>query len=304
MQPLSDLNNMYFFAAVVDAGGFSAAARDLGLQASKLSRRISALEQELEVRLLNRNSRSISLTEPGRAFYAHCRRVLGEAQAARDTITQALGTPKGLVRISCPPGLLHAGVSRLLARFLAKNPTIEISLEVTNRRVDVLEEGFDISIRVRRPPLEDSDLAMRTLSMSQFVLVASPNLVKDCGPVKTLEDLDAYPTLAISSASGRYTWQFTAPDGTTRTITLRPRLATDDLITLRDATLEGIGATHLPRLMVTREIANGQLVHLLPEWTTQTGVVHAVFPSRKGMLPAVRTLLDALADGFRDAHFE
>ena len=304
MPPLSDLNNMYFFAAVVDAGGFSSAARDLGLQASKLSRRISALEQELGVRLLNRNSRSISLTEAGRAFHAHCRTVLGEAQAARDTITQALGAPKGLVRVSCPPGLLHAGVSRLLSRFLAKNPEIQISLEVTNRRVDVLEEGLDIAIRVRRPPLEDSDLAMRTLSMSQFVLVASPNLVRDCGPVATLEDLAAYPTLAIASASGRYTWQSTGPDGTTRTVTHVPRLATDDLITLRDAALEGIGATHLPRMMVTEEIAKGQLVHLLPGWTTQTGVVHAVFPSRKGMLPAVRMLLDALADGFHESHFE
>jgi DNA-binding transcriptional LysR family regulator len=304
MQPISDLNNMYFFAAVVDAGGFSAAARDLDLQASKLSRRISALERELEVRLLNRNSRSVSLTDPGRAFYAQCRTVLAQVQEARDAIAQALGAPKGLVRISCPPGLLHAGVSSMIARFLANNPTIEIALEVTNRAVDVLDEGFDISIRVRRPPLEDSDLAMRTLSMSQFVLVASPQLVKACGPVATLEDLSAYPTLAIASASGRYTWQCTGPDGATRTLAHRPRLATDDLITLRDAALESIGATHLPRLMVVREIASGQLVHLLPAWTTQTSVVHAVFPSRKGMLPAVRMVLDALADGFREAHFE
>jgi len=304
MQPLSDLNNMYFFSAVVDAGGFSAAARDLGLQASKLSRRISALERELEVRLLNRNSRSISLTEPGKAFYAHCRTVLAEAQAARDTITQALSTPKGLVRISCPLGLLHGGVSILLARILAKHPTIEIALDATNRRVDVLEEGYDIALRVRRPPLEDSDLAMRTLAMSQFVLVAAPRLVKDCGPVNAVEDLAAYPTLAMASASGRYTWQFTAPDGTTRSITHRPRLATDDLITLRNATIEGTGATHLPKQMVQEEITAGELVHLLPEWTTQTGVVHAVFPSRKGMLPAVRTLLDELAEGFREAQFQ
>src|ERR1700754_4708203 len=131
MRPISDLNNMYFFAAVVDAGGFSAAARDLGLQASKLSRRISALEGELEVRLLNRNSRSVSLTEPGKAFHAHCRAVLAEAQAARDMITQALDTPKGLVRIGCPPGLLQDGVSAFLTRFLAKNPGIDISLDAT-----------------------------------------------------------------------------------------------------------------------------------------------------------------------------
>jgi len=304
MQPLNDLNNMYFFAAVVDAGGFSAAARDLGLQASKLSRRISALEQELEVRLLNRNSRSISLTEPGKAFYAHCRTVLAEAQSARDTITQALGKPKGLVRISCPIGLLHSGVSAFLAKFLEKNPGVDISVDATNRRVDVLEEGFDISLRVRRPPLEDSDLAMRTLAMSQFALVASPWLVKQFGPVKAVEDLNEYPTLAITTASERYTWQFTAPDATTRTIALRPRLVTDDLVTLRDAALASVGATHLPKRMVHQELASGSLVHLLPEWATQTGVIHAVFPSRKGMLPAVRTLLDALAEDFRDGRAE
>src|ERR1700754_474573 len=99
MRPISDLNNMYFFAAVVDAGGFSAAARELGLQTSKLSRRIAALERELEIRLLNRNSRSVSLTESGKAFYAHCRTVLAEVQSARDNISQSLGAPKGLVRI-------------------------------------------------------------------------------------------------------------------------------------------------------------------------------------------------------------
>jgi DNA-binding transcriptional LysR family regulator len=304
MQPISDLNNMYFFVAVVDAGGFSAAARDLDLQASKLSRRISALERELDVRLLNRNSRSISLTESGKAFYGHSRSVLAEAQAARDTISQSLATAKGLVRISCPPGLLHGGVSVLLGRILAKHPGIELSVEATNRRVDVLEEGFDVALRVRLPPLEDSDLAMRTLAMSSFVLVAAPSLVKQFGPVRSVEDLAPYPTLAMANASGRYTWQFTAQDGTTRSITHRPRLATDDLITLRDAALDGIGATHLPKRMVYQEIEDGRLAHLLPEWTTQTGVVHAVFPSRKGMLPAVRTLLDALAEGFREAQFQ
>lgn len=304
MLPINDLNNMYFFAAVVDAGGFSAAARDLGLQTSKLSRRISALERELEVRLLNRNSRSISLTESGKAFYAHCRAVLTEVQSARDTITQALGAPRGLVRMSCPPGLLHSGVSTILAQFLAKNPGVEISVDPTGRRVDVLEEGYDIALRVRLPPLEDSDLAMRTLAMSEFVLVASSALFEQFGPIETVEDLSPYPTLAMTNPSRRYRWQFTAKDGTTRTITHRPRLVTDDLITLRDAAVEGIGATHLPKQMVHREIERGQLVRLLPKWTTQTGVVHAVFPSRKGMLPAVRALLDALAEGFKGPQFQ
>jgi DNA-binding transcriptional LysR family regulator len=304
MQPISDLNHMYFFAAVVDAGGFSAAARDLDLQASMLSRRVSALEQELEVRLLNRNSRSISLTEAGKAFYAHSRNVLAEAQAARDAISQALATPKGVVRVSCPPGLLHSGVSSILTRLLANNPGVELSLEATNRKVDVLEEGFDVALRVRLPPLDDSDLAMRTLATSQFVLVAAPRLAQQFGPVNSVEDLAPYPSLAMASSGGRYVWQLTAPDGTTRSIAHRPRLATDDLITLRDAALEGLGVTHLPKRLVYKDIEDGRLLHLLPGCTTQAGVVHAVFASRKGMLPAVRTLLDTLAEGFREAQFQ
>jgi DNA-binding transcriptional LysR family regulator len=304
MQPLNDLNNMYFFASVVDAGGFSAAARDLGLQASALSRRISALEQELEVRLLNRNSRSISLTEPGKAFLAHCRAVLAEAHAARDTINQALEIPKGLVRMSCPIGLLHSGVSGFLARFLEKNPRVDIFVDATNRRVDVLEEGYDISLRVRRPPLENSALAMRTLAMAPFALVASPWLVKQFGPVKAVEDLNEYPTVAITTAGERHTWQFTAPDATKRTITPRPRLMTEDLVTLRDSVLAGIGAAHLPKRLVHQELASGELVQLLPDWTTQTRVIHAVFPSRKGILPAVRILLDALAEDFREGRID
>ena len=144
---------------------------------------------------------------------------------------------------------------------------------------------------------------MRTLAMSEFVLVASPKLFEQHGPVDSVEDLGAYPTLAMTHPSGRYKWQFTAQDGTTRSITHRPRLTTDDLITLRDAAFEGIGATHLPKQMVHKEIERGQLVRLLPEWTTQTGVVHAVFATRKGMLPAVRALLDALAEDFREAQF-
>ena len=136
--------------------------------------------------------------------------------------------------------------------------------------------------------------------MSQFALVASPWLVKQFGPVRAVEDLNAYPMLAITTASERCTWRITAPDGTTRTISSRPRLVTEDFVTLRDAALAGVGAAHLPKRVVRQEIASGELVHLLPEWTTQTGVIHAVFPSRKGTLPAVQTLLDALAEDFRE----
>src|ERR1700727_3002295 len=143
MVPVRDLNNLYFFANVVDFGSFSAAAKALGLQTSKLSRRVAALESELGVRLINRTTRRLSLTEAGKTFHRHCLALLDEAQAAKDAMSQILASPQGL------------------ARFLAKHPRVRIALDATNRRVDVVDEGLDIALRVRKPPLEDSDLVMR-----------------------------------------------------------------------------------------------------------------------------------------------
>src|SRR6201984_338754 len=143
MTPVRDFNNLYFFAKVVDCGSYTAAAKALGLQTSKLSRRIAALETELGVRLINRTTRRLSLTEAGKTFHRHCLALLDEAQAAKDAMSQILASPQGLVRISCPTGLLQAGVADILVRFVAKYPRVRIALDATNRRVDVVEEGLD-----------------------------------------------------------------------------------------------------------------------------------------------------------------
>src|SRR6201981_1878088 len=140
MTPVQDLNNLYFFAKVVEFGSYTAAARALGLQTSKLSRRIAALEAELGVRLINRTTRRLSLTDAGKTFHRHCLALLDEAQAAKDAMTEILASPRGLVRISCPTGLLQGGVANILTRFLAKHPRVRIALDATNRRVDVVED--------------------------------------------------------------------------------------------------------------------------------------------------------------------
>src|SRR5437588_8661441 len=174
MTPIQDLNNLYFFAKVVDFGSYTAAAKALGLQTSKLSRRIAALETELGVRLISRTTRRLSLTEAGKTFHRHCLALLDEAQAAKDAISQILASPQGLVRISCPTGLLQGGVADNLVRFLAKHPRVRIALDATNRRVDVVDEGLDIALRVRKPPLENSDLAMRAFGRWRAPTSARP----------------------------------------------------------------------------------------------------------------------------------
>lgn len=303
MNPVRDLNNLYFFAKVVDFGSYTAAAKALGLQTSKLSRRIAALETELGVRLISRSTRRLSLTDAGRTLHRHCLALLDEAQAAKDALSQMLGSPQGLVRISCPTGLLQAGVADILARFLALHPRVSVALDATNRRVDVVDEGLDLAVRVRQPPLEDSDLAMRTFGSDEMILVASPELIAAQGEPKTLEDIARMPTLAITSADERSTWRFRGRDDEPAELTHSPRLATDDLFTLRRAALQGIGAALVPRLLVASDLERGALIRLLPWLKAQTGIMHAVFPSRRGMVPAVRAILDFLSEGFSQAGF-
>ena len=299
MTPVQDLNNLYFFAKVVEFGSYTAAAKALGLQTSKLSRRIAALETELGVRLLNRTTRRLSLTEAGKTFHRHCLALLDEAQAAKDAMRQVLASPQGLVRISCPTGLLQGGVADILASFLAKHPRVRIALDATNRRVDVVDEGLDIALRVRKPPLEDSDLAMRAFGPDEVILVASPELIAAHGEPKTLEDVARMPTLSMASADERSTWRFLGADGKPAELTHSPRLRTDDLFTLRRAALQGIGAALVPRLLVANDLEGGALIRLLPSITAHVGIVHAVFPSRRGMVPAVRALLDSLSETVR-----
>ena len=298
MDPFQDLNNLYFFARVVDFGSYTAAAEALGLQTSKLSRRVGALESELGVRLLNRTTRKLSLTEAGRTFYRHCVALIAEAEAAKDAINQTLSSPRGLVRVSCPTGLLQGGVAGILARYLAAHPQVRIALEATNRRVDVVDEGIDIAIRVRVPPLEDSDLAMRSFGPSQRRLVASPALVAIHGQPQALTDIGRMPTLSMGASEKEDSWRFLDTDSKPVELIHSPRLGTDDPYTLRQAAIRGVGVACLPELFVAADLSSGALVRLLPSLSSQSGVVHAVFPSRRGMVPAVRLLLDSLAEGF------
>ena len=298
MDPFQDLNNLYFFARVVDFGSFTAAAEALGLQTSKLSRRVGALENELGVRLLNRTTRRLSLTEAGKTFHGHCVALIAEAAAAKDAINQTLSAPRGIVRVSCPTGLLQGGVAKILAGYLSAHPQVRIALEATNRRVDVVDEGIDLAIRVRVPPLEDSDLAMRPFGGSPMILVASPALVAARGQPQALTDIERMPTLSMGTVGKEHSWHFVDADSKPADLTHTPCLSTDDLFTLRQAALRGVGVACLPALVVADDLSGGALVRLLPSLSSRSGVVHAVFPSRRGMVPAVRTLLDFLSEGF------
>ncbi|MDR0240455.1 MAG: LysR family transcriptional regulator [Burkholderia sp.] len=298
MNPITDLNDLRLFAEVVEHGSFTAAARSLGAQTSKLSRRIRALEEELGVRLLNRTSRSLSLTETGRQFHQHCVALVAESKAAKDIVDRTRTQPQGTVRVSCPVGLLSSGVAAIVARYIEDNPQVQVLLDATNRRVDVVEEGLDFAIRARVPPLENTDLAVRQLGPSYRILVASPALAARFPAPGSIDSLKDWPTVSTAGSGGRFVWNLTDADGRALSFVHRPRLATDDLATLRLAVLDGIGVAELPRELVNADLQAGRLLHLLPALAAPTALVHAIFPTRRGMVPAVRHLLDALVAGF------
>ncbi|MBK7150586.1 MAG: LysR family transcriptional regulator [Sandaracinaceae bacterium] len=295
---MQDLNDLYFFAQVVEHGGFASAGRVLGVPKSTLSRRVAALEERLGVRLLQRSSRKFSVTDIGQDYYEHCKALGVEAEAAQAAIDRASAEPSGVIRVSCPVTLLHARVDRMLAQFMALHPKVSVHLEATNRRVDVIAERFDVAIRARTPPLPSSELRLRVLAERAWRVVASPALLAQHGVPQQPSDLARFPSLGLGPAAQEHTWEFIDPTGARATYRHTPRLVTDDMVTLRAAALAGVGVVQLPGMVMCDEVASGSLVPLLPEWTLPHHVVHLVFPSRRGLLPSVRALIDFLAAEF------
>ena len=290
---MQDLNDLFYFVQIVDHGGFAAAGRALGVPKSKLSRRVQGLEERLGVRLIQRSSRRFSVTEIGREFYDRCRAMLIEAEAAEAVIAEATAEPRGSIRVACPTALIAFQFGALFARFMKEHPGVDLHLDSTHRRVDVIAEGLDVAIRVRTPPLEPTDLVMRKLDDSTQCVVASPALLPRA--LHSPADLSALPTLDQVRADRDHVFRLDRAGGETAAVAHKPRLVTDDMAALREAALAGVGVVQLPTVMIYEDVAAGRLIHVLPQWRPKAGVVHAVFPSRRGLLPSVRALLDFLA---------
>ncbi|HWD12842.1 LysR substrate-binding domain-containing protein [Pseudochrobactrum sp. sp1633] len=291
---MQDLNDLRFFVVVVEQNGFAAAARKLNMPRSRLSRRIGLLEESLGVRLIQRTTRHFAVTDIGQEYYRHCVAMLVEAEAAQEVIDRMRSEPQGVVRVSCPSSMIYFQIGDLIARFMKENPKVDVLLESTNRRVDVLREGFDLAIRVRFPPLDDSDLVIRKLADSPQRLVASPSVIADFKRALVPADLAALPSLAWDPQRADHEWCLENAEGATARVHHKPRLMTEDMVALRMAALQGLGVCQLPTMVIREDLREGRLVDVLPEWAPRAGILHAAFPSRRGLLPSVRSLLDFL----------
>ena len=295
-RPVQDLNDMLYFAEVAERGGFAAAGRALGIPKSRLSRRVSELESQLGVRLLQRTTRKLSLTDVGEAYLRHCLAVREAAQAAADTVAQVHTEPRGTVRLSCPVTLAQTVLAELMPQFLALYPQVRVEMQVSNRVVNLVEEGLDVALRVRATLDDSASMVVKRLDDAAQILVASPALLARQGTPTSLDGLAQLDSLAMSALDGRSTLQLIGPQGQEHTVRHTPRYVADDLLTLKFAALAGTGMCWLPDYLCHEELRQGLLVHLLPGWAPPLGIVHAVFPSRRGLSPAVRGLLDFLGE--------
>jgi DNA-binding transcriptional LysR family regulator len=294
----TDLNDLAYFAEVVGHGGFAAAGRALREPKSKLSRRIAGLEDRLGLRLIERSSRRFRVTETGQAFYERCRAMLAEAEQAEALVLQAQAEPHGRIRFSCPTGMVEP-INRLVASFLAAYPKVRLQLIATDRGVDLIKERIDLALRVRASLTSDAELTMRSLGTSTRILVASPQIASQ---VTGLEQMSSLPLLSTNDEADEVEWHLETEDGRLHMLRTAPRLGCADLAAVRHAAIAGLGVAILPDRVCREAIADGRLVHVLPEWRGLRGIVHLVFTTRRGLAPAVRALIDHLAAQFpRDA---
>jgi len=292
MQPLEGL---YYFTQVVEHGGFARAARALSIPKSRLSRHVMALESTLNVRLVNRSTRRFAVTDLGQEVYRHAIAMLAEADAAVEVVEFARAEPRGTLKVSCPIALAQSALATILPEFLAKFPGVRLQLHVSNRRVDVVSEGFDVALRVRAQPSGEDGLVMRVFSQLDEFLVASPAYLQRTGEPADPTELAARDTLDYAGEFDRRPWELKGPDGQSVRAEQAPRVVCHDFVVLRAAARAGLGVARLPESVVREELGSGALKRVLPGWNSPQGILHVVFPSRRGMLPAVRAFIDFLA---------
>jgi DNA-binding transcriptional LysR family regulator len=286
---LSDLNALAVFARVVQSGSFTGAARALGMPKSTVSQRVAELEARLGVRLLQRTTRRLSLTDAGRIYHDHCVRIVAEVEEADRAATSLQDSPRGLLRITVPASTQFLGPT--LADFLARFRGVQLDVVCTDRSVNLVEESFDLAIRAGA--LSDSTLIARSLGTLQHLLVASPRYLKKADRLRSPERLALHDCLVFRVGPHPKTWQLTRGDRT-HEVSVAAALSVNDLDILHDCVVRGLGVAVLPAYRCTDDLRAKRLERVLPEWSTPGTPIHAVYPSNRHVSPKVKALLDHL----------
>ncbi|AYC32049.1 LysR family transcriptional regulator [Pseudomonas cavernae] len=289
-----NLNDLVFFVAAVEHGGFAAASRRLGLPKSTISKRVAALEERLAARLIYRTSRSFTLTDAGRDFYQHARAALIEAETAEEVVRRRVAEPSGTVRITAAVPTAQLYLAEHLPRLAQAFPRLHVQLDVSDRFVDLVQEGYDIAVRSHFAPLPDSGLVQRPLTVEPIILVAAPAYLSQHEPLQAPEDLARHAGLLTGAMAG--SWQLADPAGRQVQVSPLPRMSANESTVLLNAALAGLGVVCLPERMCRAALAAGQLARVLPDWHAGRVTTTLVMPQRRGQLPGVRATVDFLIE--------
>jgi DNA-binding transcriptional LysR family regulator len=284
-----DLDEMLVFARVVKTGSFTTAAAELGMPKSTVSRKVSDLEERLKARLLNRTTRKLSLTDVGRTYYDYCARIAGEIEDAERAVSSLQETPRGLLRVTAPVNA--AFLAPIVSEYLQRYPDVRLQLYCTGRRVDLIEEGFDVGIRAGT--LADSTLIARSLGSVTWFLVATPGYLEKRGRPRSPDDLKEHDCLlfgAEPSGAGL------SLDGGARSaqVALSARLLVGDMDVLRAAATAGLGIALLPAFQCVEELRAHRLERVLRDWNPPSTPVHVVYPSTRHISPKVKSFIEHL----------
>jgi len=290
------LNGMRVFAQVVEAKSFSAAADKLGMSKSLASRHVSALEHSLSVKLLNRSTRKLSLTEAGTVFYEHCARIVQEAELAEQLLTQAQSEPAGVVKVTATPAFAVRHVLPALTDFHEKYPKIRVQLSCSNRSIDLGDEGFDLGIRVSFNPTPN--LVARRLAANHSVLCATPAYLKQHGTPRRIDDLGKHECVLFPPLAPKGVWTFRR-DGRKYSVPVAGGFETDEMDVVRAAVAAGLGLGVLPVYMVGEELRQGKLVPLLRQYqVVPESAIYLVYLPNRTLSSRVRALIDFLVERF------
>lgn len=291
---MEPLNDVACFVAVVDRGSFTAAAEHLGLSRSAASKLVSQLEARLGARLMHRTTRRLSLTEVGQAFYSNARRGLQEIAEAEAAVSALQATPRGTLRLNVPMsfGILH--LAPAIAAFLARYPEINVDMRLDDRKLDLVEEGFDVAIRIGDLP--DSSLVARRLCTSPHVLCATPDYLRRHGEPRTPDEVRRHNALVFSYSDAPSQWQFTARDGGTITVPVTGSVRMNNSLALREVLLAHAGLALTPRFVVAADLRAGRLAAVLTDYRLREPPVYALYPERRHLSPKVRAFVEFAAE--------
>ncbi|MEM9460151.1 MAG: LysR family transcriptional regulator [Myxococcota bacterium] len=292
---MSKLSEMEAYVAVVREGGFSAAARKLGLTPSALSKQVGRLEQRLEVSLLHRNTRHVQLTEVGRAYYEGSRAIVQQIVDLEDRVTEHRGGPRGTVRVSLPPGLMRTQILGMLNDFYRRYPDVRLVFESSDRFLDLVDEGIDVAVRVGE--LADSSLIARRIARFHRIVVAAPQYIEEHGAPQAPAELADHNCLAVGvNQRSMNRWEFVGPDGP-ELITVSGNFETNTMEALHDAAVAGIGIARVSPLLAAPALAAGELLPLLERFVPPArSTLQVVYPPKRHLSGAVRVFIDALVD--------